>query len=155
MKESGIVIPQNASEDELTAAAYAMTGISANAALFMKNMDAAVFGESDDINKKYILYISGYDNLNPEIVSKMSGGAKGGSGEREQSLSFLQDRAERNYLLITGRDSQALIECPPAAGVKTYMQQIAAREKASVQRTMLFSVMMRRRKVFLQKPEAM
>lgn len=124
-EESGIAIPQNASEAELTAAAYAMTGISANAALFYENLDIAVYGESNDINKKYILYISGYDSLSPEIISKMSVEQKA-AAEKGAVIAFLQDRTEKNYLLITGRDSQALINACRLLGNKTYMQQIAA-----------------------------
>lgn len=138
-EESAVVIPQNATEAELTASAYAMTGISANAELFYDNMEVAAYGESNAANKKYVLYISGYDHLQPEMKNRMSEAQKA-AAEKDAVIAFLQDGEEKNYLLITGKDTQALINACRLLGNKAYMQQLSVPwKKVGAQDNVVFS----------------
>lgn len=123
-EESGIAVPQAASDAELTASAYAMTGIAANAVLFYENMDVIFCEESRETNKQYLLYISSYDHLDPELTAGMSREQKT-AAENGAAMIFLPDRNGKSCLLITGSDSRALINACRLLGNKDYMQQMS------------------------------
>lgn len=123
-KESAVVIPAGADDGELTAAALALAGISANAALSYDAMEFITAAPGDAMpDKKYILYISSLENCLPQIVSAMSE-EQTEAAHKDAVMFYMKGGGGQNILVVTGENPEALENACRLLGNSALMGQM-------------------------------
>lgn len=124
--ESAVFLPVHPTENELTAAAYLLSGISSNAVLDYENLRLVQTESMKDISDfNYGVYIGEYDKLPAEISALLNEEQKEAAKDGA-SISFVQPKAGQNLLIVTGKESAALENACRLFGNQESMAQTKA-----------------------------
>lgn len=124
--ESAVFLPINPSENELTAAAFLLSGIASNAVLDYENLKLVQTKSMNEIAAfNYGVYIGEYDKLPAEINSLLSDDQKE-AAQNGASISFVQPGEGQNLLIVTGKEGAALENACRLFGNKESMAQTKA-----------------------------
>lgn len=120
---SGVFLPQNPTERELTAAAYLLSGISANAILDYDKMALVKVGESKDISPyRYGTYISEYEKL-PDDIEVLLTKEQKAAAQESAVIGFVKTKEGTDLLVVTGKDEAAMENACRLFGNKPNMEQ--------------------------------
>lgn len=121
--QSAFYINANASDTELTTAAYALSGMALNAITDYDNIELLTAASAADLTtKKYGVYISEYATLMSEIRDRLSDEQKA-AAENGAVAALLTPADGVNLLVVTGADEQALKNAGNMFGNSEYMSQ--------------------------------
>lgn len=135
---SAIFMPESPTENELTAAAYLLSGISSNAAANYNNLLLINSNSVKDIEEyAYCAYIAEYDKL-PVNIRYLLNEEQKEAAKTDAVIAYVKSNATQ-LLVITGSDEQALQNAGRLFGNQTSMEQtkrqwrkVAASEDVSV-----------------------
>lgn len=124
--QSTLCVPNNVSDAEITTAGLALSGMSANATLFYENMGLMEITSTADLQgKKYVLMISEYENLLPDIKLLLST-EQMAEVKEDAIVTFVKFNDEVDILLVTGGNPQALKNAGRLLGNRNYVEQTKA-----------------------------
>lgn len=122
--KAGICLPAGASEAELTGAALALSGISGNAPLHYEKLQFNTVEQALP-EQQYLLYISAFDGLLPELASQLTQEQKE-AAKTGAVLCFLKGRNGQNVIVVTGSDAEAFLNACRLLGNQDSMLQTKA-----------------------------
>ncbi len=121
-RQSAVLVRENATESELTAAALALAGLSSQATMAYENIGfESLLATQTPFSGKYRLYISRYDALSPALKSRLTDGQR--QAAQEDALMALLKNEDSNVLLVTGNNDNALRNASVLLGNAAYMAQ--------------------------------
>ncbi|MDD4076155.1 MAG: cellulose biosynthesis cyclic di-GMP-binding regulatory protein BcsB [Eubacteriales bacterium] len=120
---SAVCLPTAASNMELTAAGYILTGVAANATIDYNSIQLL---EADSVDAlrgmKYVFYVAEYARLLPQLASRLSEEQK--QAAREGGVIALVELApDCHVLVVTAEDPAALLNSARLFGNAAYMGQ--------------------------------
>lgn len=105
--QSAICIPETASAETFSAAAYALAGMAGNAVLEYENIGLRSISKASDLyGLKYAVLIADYDKLPTEVVALLSQGAR--NTAQKGAVVALVQYEDTHLLVITGAEADAL-----------------------------------------------
>ncbi|MGL4697328.1 cellulose biosynthesis cyclic di-GMP-binding regulatory protein BcsB [Enterococcus larvae] len=133
-QQSAIVVPEDASVEELSAASYALTGISRIITTSENYLPLHSLDEKDVLNKPYLLVISSYDQLPDKYKSQID--------EKEVSdkaiLKFFNTE-DQHVLVATSKDTAQLMNAGRYIANEELMTQTEKAQKVIDANTKTFT----------------
>lgn len=125
-KKAALILPDNPSDTDLTAAANILAGISGNASVDYKNLmllkEGNVFGKNNASDLDYGIYVGEPDSLPTAIFDALSEKAKK-EAKRGAVIEFISVD-NMNLLVLTGNNEELLLKGGTMFGNADYMKQM-------------------------------
>lgn len=130
-KKSAIMTAENATNEELKDAMYAMSGISKNTTLYSENIGFSTAKNLSETSAyDNIVYVSNYVNLPSDFKGMLSDWQK--SQAEKSAVMTLVKVENQNFLIITGSNELALENAARMLGNSDMMSQMAYAERSVV-----------------------
>lgn len=125
-EKSAVFLPQNPTENELTSAAYLLSGISLNAILDYEKMALVEVKEIKDMSAyRYGAYLCEYGRLPDNIKSLLTEEQKA-AAEHGSIIAFVKTEGGTDLLVVTGKDAASMQNACRLFGNKSNMEQTRA-----------------------------
>ncbi|WMC93724.1 cellulose biosynthesis cyclic di-GMP-binding regulatory protein BcsB [Kineothrix sp. MB12-C1] len=125
-EKSAVFLPQGPTENELTSAAYLLSGISLNAILDYEKMALVEIEELKDMSAyRYGAYVCEYGRLPGNIKSLLSEEQKA-AAEKGSIIAFVETQGGTDLLVVTGKDTTSMQNACRLFGNKSNMEQTKA-----------------------------
>ena len=122
-RQSTVLVRDNATEAELTAAALALAGLSGQAKMAYENVGFKTFSDEKTLfSGKYQLYISRYDALSTTLTGQLTDEQRQ-TAQQDAVMVLLKSDEGSNLLLVTGNNDNALRNAGTLLGNAGYMAQ--------------------------------
>lgn len=122
-RQSAVLVRDNATEAELTAAALALAGLSGQAKMAYENIGLQRLPDEGTLfSGKYRLYISRYDALSTALKERLTDEQRQ-TAEQDAVMALLKSDKGGNVLLVTGNNDSALRNAGTLLGNAGYMSQ--------------------------------
>lgn len=125
-QKAALLLPEEATDTAMTAAANILTGISGNAAVdYQKLMllrESSVFGAEAQQKPEFALYVAEWEFLPEELRNALPAEAK--KEAREKAVLATAALADMKVLVLTGSDEKELLKGAAMLGNAAYMQQM-------------------------------
>lgn len=123
---SAVFLPQYPTESELTASAYLLTGIAANAILDYEKMALVEVEESNDLSAyRYGAYVCEYGRL-PDNMRSLLTEEQRAAAENGAILVYVKTAEGTDIIIVTGKDAAALENACRLFGNRNNMEQTKA-----------------------------
>lgn len=122
--QSAVVVPENASTAELSAASYALTGVSRIITTSENYLPLHSLNEKDVMTKPYLLIISSYDQLPEKYKSQINE-----KDIAEKALLKFFNTEEQHVLVVTSNDETQLMNAGRYIANEELMTQTEKAEK--------------------------
>lgn len=122
-RQSTVLVRENATESELTAAALALAGLSGQAKTAYQNIALESLSDARALfSEKYRIYISRFDALLPDIKAMLTADQRQ-AAEQGAVMVLLKNEHGSNVMLITGNSNAAILNAGTLLGNASYMAQ--------------------------------
>lgn len=129
-RQSVVVIPRDATQTELTLAGLALSGMANNAVLFYDNVQLETLDATGSLpSGPYILYIAESSRLAADVSASLDETQRK-DAENGALLALVSPAEGQHMLVITGADTQALLNAGRVLGNASYMEQFIMASRA-------------------------